>query len=133
MSNSTLSYTAVGRRKAAIAKATLSTGKGEILVNNKPAELYFNYNSTYLNTLKGPLSSLELDNEYDLKISARGGGLKGQVEASKLALARALCYVSQEKRPTLKHENYLTRDARVKERKKYGLRKARKAPQYSKR
>lgn len=133
MSKSTLSYTAIGRRKSAIAKVTLSTGTGGILVNNKPAELYFNYNSTYLNTLKAPLSSLELETEYDLKVSARGGGLKGQVEASKLALARALCYVSQEKRPTLKHDKHLTRDARVKERKKYGLRKARKAPQYSKR
>jgi small subunit ribosomal protein S9 len=132
MSNS-VSYIAVGRRKSAVAKVTLSNGQGNILVNNKPGELYFNYNSTYLNNLKSPLTTLELENEYDICISTKGGGIKGQIDASKLAIARALCYMSSEKRPVLKKENYLTRDARVKERKKYGLKKARKAPQYSKR
>jgi len=133
MSDSKLSYTAIGRRKEAVAKVTLTTGTGEFTVNNKPGELYFQYNSAYINKLKGPLSTLELETAYDVKIQTKGGGVKGQMEACQLGLARALCYVSSEKRPFLKKEKFLTRDARVKERKKYGLRKARKAPQYSKR
>ena len=125
--------TAVGRRKKSIAKVKLQTGNGSVLINNKSIETYFQYNSEYIQLLKAPLLSLNLENSYDISIEAKGGGLKGQTDAVKLGLARALCSISNEKRPLLKKEGYLTRDYRSKERKKYGLRKARKAPQFSKR
>jgi small subunit ribosomal protein S9 len=124
---------AVGRRKEAVAKVKLLTGEGTVLVNNKPVEAYFQYNSQYIQFLKAPLLSLGLENSYNISIQAKGGGLKGQSEAVKLGIARALCSISNENRPLLKKEGYLTRDYRSKERKKYGLRKARKAPQFSKR
>lgn len=124
---------AVGRRKKAVAKVKLDSGSGIIVVNNKPLEAYFQYNSQYIQLLKGPLLSLNLENSYDISIEAKGGGLKGQADALKLGIARALCSISNDKRPLLKKEGYLTRDYRSKERKKYGLRKARKAPQFSKR
>nr|YP_010393469.1 ribosomal protein S9 [Gephyrocapsa oceanica]YP_010393689.1 ribosomal protein S9 [Gephyrocapsa ericsonii]UPY81885.1 ribosomal protein S9 [Emiliania huxleyi]UPY82478.1 ribosomal protein S9 [Emiliania huxleyi]UPY82918.1 ribosomal protein S9 [Emiliania huxleyi]UPY83028.1 ribosomal protein S9 [Emiliania huxleyi]UPY83468.1 ribosomal protein S9 [Emiliania huxleyi] len=130
---STISYTAVGRRKEATAKVKLQPGTGIITVNKKPGETYFNYNSEYLSTLRGPLLALGLENDYDLHITAKGGGIKGQTDAVKLGLARAICTMSSEKRENLKPHGYLTRDYRAKERKKYGLRKARKAPQFSKR
>ena len=123
----------VGRRKKAVAKVKLVTGTGTILVNNKPVETYFQYNSQYIQLLKAPLLSLGLENSYDISIEAKGGGLKGQTDAVKLGVARAICSISNEKRTLLKKDGYLTRDYRSKERKKYGLRKARKAPQFSKR
>jgi small subunit ribosomal protein S9 len=125
--------TAVGRRKKSIAKVKLETGSGSILVNQKPVETYFQYNSEFIQLIKAPLLSLNLENSYDISIEAKGGGLNGQTDAVKLGIARALCLISDEKRPVLKKEGYLTRDYRSKERKKYGLRKARKAPQFSKR
>ena len=94
---------------------------------------YLNYNSQYINSAKAPLLSLGLDNSYDIYVNAHGGGVRGQADAIKLGVARALCYISSENRSQLKTDGFLTRDARIKERKKYGLRKARKAPQYSKR
>jgi small subunit ribosomal protein S9 len=123
----------VGRRKKAVAKVKVETGNGSVLVNSKPVETYFQYNSQYIQLLKAPLLALNLENAYDISIEAKGGGLKGQTDAVKLGIARALCAISNEKRSTLKQEGYLTRDYRSKERKKYGLRKARKAPQFSKR
>ena len=125
--------TAGGRRKKSIAKVKLETGSGSILVNQKPVETYFQYNSEFIQLIKAPLLALNLENSYDISIEAKGGGLKGQTDAVKLGIARALCVISDEKRPVLKKEGYLTRDNRSKERKKYGLRKARKAPQFSKR
>jgi len=125
--------TAVGRRKKSIAKVKLETGSGSILVNQKPVETYFQYNSEFIQLIKAPLLALNLENSYDISIEAKGGGLKGQTDAVKLGIARALCLISDEKRPVLKKEGHLTRDYRSKERKKYGLRKARKAPQFSKR
>ena len=91
------------------------------------------YNPTYLAAAKAPLESLGLENEYDILVKAQGGGLTGQSESIKLGVARALCQLDPENRKPLKIEGYLTRDPRAKERKKYGLRKARKAPQYPKR
>lgn len=123
----------IGRRKNAVAKVTLLPGKGLLIINNKPGESYLQYNSQYINTVKAPLQTLGLHDNYDLYINTHGGGIKGQTDAIKLGLARALCYVSSENRQQLKTEGFITRDARTKERKKYGLRKARKAPQYSKR
>ena len=130
---STTSYIAIGRRKEAVAKVKLQPGTGAITVNDKVGELYFQYNSEYLNSLRGPLLALGLENDYDMFITAKGGGVKGQAEAVKLGVARAICNVAVDKRSPLKEEGYFTRDYRAKERKKYGLKKARKAPQFSKR
>jgi small subunit ribosomal protein S9 len=126
-------YFGIGRRKTSVAKVTLIPGNGSLIVNHKPGPLYLLYNSQYINSAKAPLTSLGLENSYDIYVNTHGGGLRGQADAIKLGLARALCYVSNEHRSHLKTEGFLVRDARKKERKKYGLRKARKAPQYSKR
>ena len=87
----------------------------------------------YINASKSPLTTVGLENMYDIYVNTHGGGLKGQADAIKLGVARALCYMSSENRASLKPEGLLTRDSRRKERKKYGLKKARKAPQFSKR
>jgi small subunit ribosomal protein S9 len=129
----TISYIAIGRRKEAVAKVKVQPGTGVVTVNEKSGELYFQYNSESLNALRGPLIALGLENDYDIYATASGGGIKGQKDAVKLGVARALCSITSERRSTLKPEGYLTRDYRAKERKKYGLKKARKAPQFSKR
>jgi small subunit ribosomal protein S9 len=129
----TTSYIAIGRRKEAVAKVKLQPGTGVLTVNEKSGELYFQYNSESLNALRGPLITLGLENDYDILVTASGGGLKGQKDAVRLGVARALCSMTSERRSILKPEGYLTRDYRAKERKKYGLKKARKAPQFSKR
>ncbi len=126
-------YWGTGRRKSSIASVRLVPGTGKLLINGKEGELYLQYNPTYLAAAKAPLESLGLENEYDILVKAQGGGLTGQSESIKLGVARALCQLDPENRKPLKIEGYLTRDPRAKERKKYGLRKARKAPQYSKR
>lgn len=126
-------YWGTGRRKAAIARVRLIPGTGDVVVNGKPGEIYFNRIANYLQSLKAPLETLGLENEYNILVNAHGGGLTGQADAVKLGVARALCQLSPENRQPLKAEGYLTRDPRAKERKKYGLHKARKAPQYSKR
>ncbi|MDJ0660492.1 MAG: 30S ribosomal protein S9 [Crocosphaera sp.] len=126
-------YWGTGRRKSAIARVRLVPGSGEIIVNKKPGNIYFNRIPDYLQAIKAPLETLGLENEYDILVNAHGGGLTGQADAVKLGVARALCELAPENRPPLKAEGYLTRDPRAKERKKYGLHKARKAPQYSKR
>ena len=104
-----------------------------MVVNHKQGEKYLQYNSQYINASKIPLTTLGLENMYDIYVNTHGGGLKGQADAIKLGVARALCYMSAENRESLKSEGFLTRDSRRKERKKYGLKKARKAPQFSKR
>jgi small subunit ribosomal protein S9 len=104
-----------------------------MVVNHKPGELYLQFNSQYINASKGALIQLGLENAYDMYVNTHGGGIKGQADAIKLGVARALCYISADNRSTLKTAGFLTRDSRSKERKKYGLRKARKAPQFSKR
>ena len=126
-------YQAVGRRKQATANVKLTSGDGLFLVNNKSVELYFHCNPQYLNKLKAPLITLGLEDKYDISVTTRGGGVNGQMDAIRLGVARALCYMSPENRASLKSEGVLTRDSRRKERKKYGLKKARKAPQFSKR
>jgi len=125
-------YQAVGRRKQSTANVKLTSGDGLFLVNNKAVELYFHCNPQYLNKLKAPLITLGLEDKYNISVTTRGGGVNGQMDAIKLGIARALCDISGDRLP-LKKEGYLTRDPRSKERKKYGLRKARKAPQFSKR
>jgi small subunit ribosomal protein S9 len=126
-------YWGTGRRKTAVARVRLVPGTGQITVNGRTGESYFNKIPGYINALKAPLETLGLEAEYDLLVRAHGGGLTGQSDAVKLGVARALCQLSPDNRQPLKVEGYLTRDARAVERKKYGLHKARKAPQYSKR
>ncbi|MGB3508400.1 MAG: 30S ribosomal protein S9 [Microcoleaceae cyanobacterium] len=126
-------YWGTGRRKSSIASVRLVPGTGKLVINGKEGELYLQYNPTYLASAKAPLETLGLENEYDILVKAQGGGLTGQSESIRLGVARALCQLDPENRKPLKSEGYLTRDPRAKERKKYGLRKARKAPQYSKR
>jgi len=126
-------YFGIGRRKTSVAKVILVPGSGSMVVNHKPGELYLQFNSQYISASKAPLIKLGLENTYDIYVNTHGGGIKGQVDAIKLGVARALCYISADNRNSLKTAGYLTRDARCKERKKYGLRKARKAPQFSKR
>jgi small subunit ribosomal protein S9 len=126
-------YFGIGRRKTSVAKVILVPGTGSMMVNQKPGELYLQFNSQYITTSKIPLTILGLEQNYDVYVNTHGGGLKGQADAIKLGVARALCYMSSENRASLKAGDLLTRDSRRKERKKYGLRKARKAPQFSKR
>jgi small subunit ribosomal protein S9 len=96
-------------------------------------DLYLQFNPSILHGVKAPLEVLGLENDYDVLVNAHGGGVTGQAEAIRLGVARALCELAPENRGPLKAEGYLTRDPRAKERKKYGLKKARKAPQFSKR
>ncbi len=126
-------YWGTGRRKSAIARVRLVPGSGKITVNGKEGKMYFNQIPDYLQTIKAPLETLGMETNYDILVKAHGGGLTGQADAVKLGVARALCQLAPENRQPLKSEGYLTRDPRAKERKKYGLHKARKAPQYSKR
>jgi small subunit ribosomal protein S9 len=120
----TVVYWATGRRKSAIARVRLVPGEGKLVVNDKPGEDYFNRIPSYLMSIKGPLETLGFESEYDILVNAH---------AVKLGVARALCKQDPNNRQPLKIEGYLTRDPRCKERKKYGLKKARKAPQFSKR
>lgn len=126
-------YWGTGRRKTSVARVRLVPGSGQVTVNGKTGEIYFNRIADYLQGIKAPLETLGLENDYDILVKAHGGGLTGQADAVKLGVARALCQLAPENRQPLKTEGYLTRDPRAKERKKYGLHKARKAPQYSKR
>lgn len=126
-------YLGTGRRKTAVARVRLVPGNGQLTINGKPGDLYLQFNADYLAATKAPLETLGLEGEYDILVNAHGGGLTGQADAVRLGVARALCQLDPDNRKPLKIEGYLTRDPRAKERKKYGLRKARKAPQFSKR
>ncbi|AFZ25193.1 ribosomal protein S9 [Cylindrospermum stagnale PCC 7417] len=126
-------YWGTGRRKCSVARVRLVPGEGKLTVNGKDGVLYFQFNANYLGVIKAPLETLGLENEYDILVKAEGGGLTGQADSIRLGVARALCQLDPDNRSPLKTEGYLTRDPRAKERKKYGLHKARKAPQYSKR
>ena len=123
----------IGKRKQAVARVFLKSGEGKLIINNVPGEKYLQYNTTYLNLITAPLKKLNLNKQFDIIVLVKGGGLTGQAEAIQLGLARLLCNLDKQYRTILKPFGFLTRDARIKERKKYGLRKARKAPQYSKR
>lgn len=124
---------AVGRRKTSIAKVQLSFGNGRLVINGLPGEKYLQYNPEYINTVSTPLNISSLNSSYDINVSVLGGGLAAQTDAISLGIARALCQASADLRPILKTLGLLTRDDRKKERKKFGLKKARKAPQFSKR
>ncbi|MEM9337581.1 MAG: 30S ribosomal protein S9 [Bacteroidota bacterium] len=122
----------LGRRKTSVARIYLTSGKGEIKVNNKELSDYFP--SEILQTIvKQPLVKVEQDGSFDIQVNVMGGGPTGQAEAVRLAIARALTEVDAEFRSPLKSEGFLTRDSRMVERKKYGRRKARRRFQFSKR
>jgi small subunit ribosomal protein S9 len=123
---------AIGRRKTATARVRLYSGTGEIVVNDKPMDQYFGRALDRM-ILRQPLTLTGTESAYDIKIRVRGGGESGQAAAVRLGIARALCDSNGALRPTLKTAGFLTRDARAKERKKPGLKRARKAPQYTKR
>lgn len=123
----------LGRRKAATARVRLYPGKGEITINDKPALEYLSGNKSYLAEITDPLALAGKQNEYNVSIKVAGGGLAGQVDAIKLALSKALTTEMADLRPVLKKAGFLKRDPREKERKKYGLRSARKKEQFSKR
>jgi small subunit ribosomal protein S9 len=123
----------VGKRKQAIARVFLVPGTGKLIINNIAGENYLQYNKTYLTNIWSPLKILNLEKQFNIIVIVKGGGLTGQTESIRLGLSRLLCKLEENNRVKLKPYGFLTRDARVKERKKYGLRKARKAPQYSKR
>lgn len=121
-----------GRRKNAIARVRLVEGKGNITVNGKDINEYFGIETLKV-IVKQPLTATNTLDKYDVICKVQGGGFTGQAGAVRHGIARALLEANSEYRPTLKANGYLTRDPRMKERKKYGLKKARKAPQFSKR
>ena len=123
---------AVGRRKAAIARVFVSEGNGEITVNKRKLDVYFP-SSILQFIVKQPLAKLDAVEKYDIKVNLTGGGYKGQAEALRLAIARALVKINPEDKPALRAEGFMTRDPRAVERKKPGRPKARKRFQFSKR
>ena len=123
----------LGRRKSATATVRLYKGKGEITVNGKPALEYLSGNKTYLAEITDPLALAEKQKEFDVSVIVKGGGLAGQVDAIKLAISKALVVEAADLKPALKKAGMIKRDPREKERKKYGLRSARKKEQFSKR
>jgi small subunit ribosomal protein S9 len=132
MAESTHYHYARGRRKAAIATARLYPGKGEIVVGDQTAAEYFN-NAALVTVVEQPLKLAGQDQKLRISLHVKGGGKRGQADAARLAISRALNVMSEDLHPTLKKAGFLTRDPREKERKKAGLKKARKAPQFSKR
>ena len=123
----------LGRRKAATARARLYKGKGTVTINDKPALDYLNGNKTLTAEITDPLALVNKQKEFDVTIRVQGGGVAGQVDAIKLAIAKALTTAHSDLRSTLKKAEFLKRDSREKDRKKYGLRSARKREQFSKR
>lgn len=123
----------LGKRKQAVARVFLTPGSGTLMINKTPGNKYLQYNATYLKIIWAPLEKLKLAKQFDIIVLVKGGGLTGQTEAIQLGVARKLCQINEKHRSVLKSFGFLTRNSHVKERKKYGLRKARKAPQYSKR
>ncbi|GEN32007.1 small subunit ribosomal protein S9 [Cerasibacillus quisquiliarum] len=125
-------YYGTGRRKKSTARVRLVPGTGRIIVNDREAKDYFPY-ETQLLIMNQPLVATETQGTYDVLVNVHGGGFTGQAGAIRHGIARALLEANPEFRTVLKREGFLTRDARMKERKKYGLKKARRAPQFSKR
>jgi len=123
----------LGRRKSATARARLIKGKGNVTINDKPAVDYLGKNKTLLAEITDPLALVGKQQEFDVTVRVSGGGLAGQVDAIKMAIAKAITVGHADLRSTLKKAEFLRRDPREKERKKYGLRSARKREQYSKR
>lgn len=125
-------YWGTGRRKESVARVRLYPGDGQILINRRPLEEYFGLETLKL-MVKQPLILTDSLNRYDVYVNVKGGGISGQAGAIRHGIARALLKVDPDLRTPLKRAGLLTRDPRMKERKKYGLKKARRAPQFSKR
>lgn len=125
-------YIGTGRRKKAIARVRLVPGTGKVIINKRDIENYFNY-ETLRTMLREPLVITDTLGQYDVLVNVHGGGYTGQAGAIRHGISRALLQADAELRPILKKAGFLTRDPRMKERKKYGLKKARKASQFSKR
>jgi len=123
----------LGKRKQAVARVFLIPGEGNLIINKLSGTKYLQYNDSYLNIVWAPLKVLNLEKQFDIVALVNGGGLTGQAQSIQLGVARQLCKIDNQNRIILKPFGFLTRDSRIKERKKYGLLKARKAPQYSKR
>lgn len=129
---SKVQYWGTGRRKSSVARVRLVPGSGKIEINGRDFEDYFPNPATRLDILQ-PLTLTETENSFDIFVNVRGGGITGQAGAMRLGITRALIEANQDYRPILKKAGLVTRDPRVKERKKYGLKAARRAPQFSKR
>ena len=125
-------YQAVGRRKKAIARVRLIPGEGKIVINGREIDNYFGLETLKM-TVRQPLALTSLEGRYDVLVNVCGGGLSGQAGAIRHGISRALNKADPELRPAVKKAGFLTRDPRMKERKKYGLKAARRAPQFSKR
>lgn len=128
-----ISFQGTGRRKDSIARVRLVSGTGKIVVNGKEIDAFFSDNSFLVQSAKSPLELTKTAAKYDVFINVEGGGAAGQAGAIRHGIARALIEADDTLRDSLKKAGFLTRDARMKERRKYGLKKARKAPQFSKR
>jgi small subunit ribosomal protein S9 len=133
MNNSENFYAAIGKRKCAVAKVFLKEGTGTIMVNDKSFENFFSGATSEREMVKSPFLLVNLSNKYDISVSIHGGGVTAQLEAIRLGISKALCQIDNNHRPILNGSLLLRRDSRIKERRKYGLKKARKASQYSKR
>ena len=129
---SEVSFHAVGRRKKAIARVRLIPGEGNIVINKRSLDEYFGL-ETLKTVVRQPLTLTDTLSRFDVIVNVKGGGYTGQAGAVRHGIARALCEADPDYRPALKKAGFLTRDPRMKERKKYGLKKARRAPQFSKR
>ena len=125
-------YYGTGRRKKSVARVYVMPGKGKITINNRDIDEYFGLETLKV-IVRQPLVATQTEGKYDIVVNVKGGGYTGQAGAIRHGLSRALLKVDEEFRPTLKKEGFLTRDPRMKERKKYGLKAARRAPQFSKR
>ena len=122
-------FNAVGRRKSAVARVRLVPGEGKVLINKRDIDDYFGLKMT----VRQPMNLVNVGGSFDVLVNVHGGGLTGQAGAIRHGISRALCKVNPELRAALKKAGFLTRDPRMKERKKYGLKAARRAPQFSKR
>jgi len=126
-------YTGLGKRKTSVAKVYLKNGSGIITVNQKTFEDFFSGVIEEREKMKNPLLLVNLNNKYDISISVKGGGISSQMDAIRLAISKSICQINTEYRKILNQDLLLRRDSRIKERRKYGLKKARKASQFSKR
>ena len=133
MNNTTMFYSGSGKRKTSVAKVFLKEGSGIIMVNDKQFEDFFAGIGEERELLKNPFILVNLNNKYDLTIKVKGGGVSSQLDAIRLAIAKAICMINNEYRQTLNQNLLLRRDSRIKERRKYGLKIARKDSQFSKR
>ena len=132
MANEKVQFYGTGRRKSSVARVRLVPGNGQIIVNGKDSKDYFQKKTLEM-IIRQPLVLTETEGRFDVLVNAHGGGTTGQAGAVRLGIARALLKADIEVRPALKKAGFLTRDPRMKERKKYGLKGARRAPQFSKR